>query len=160
MDPLTVLGVDHVDLTVTDRDRSAALYGTVLGALGFRVIPQGHDDDAYVVYANAHMAVGLRPATEANLYGTFDRTRVGLHHLAFRALSRADVDRFHGFLVAQHLPVLDRPAEYPQYGEGYYAVFFSDPDGMKLELAQFPWGHRKKVMTEGADERPRHAKRG
>ena len=34
--------------------------------------------------------------------------------------------------------VLDPPAEYPQYGPGYYAVFFADPDGIKLECVYLP----------------------
>jgi hypothetical protein len=34
--------------------------------------------------------------------------------------------------------VLDAPAEYPQYGSGYYAVFFADPDGIKLEYVFTP----------------------
>jgi NAD-dependent oxidoreductase involved in siderophore biosynthesis len=29
--------------------------------------------------------------------------------------------------------VVDPPADYPDYGDGYYAVFFTDPDGLKLE---------------------------
>ena len=47
--------------------------------------------------------------------------------------------------------VLDAPAEYPEYGEDYYAVFFADPDGMKLELVHYPWGYWKRVLREGAD---------
>ena len=86
----------------------------------------------------------------------FDRYRVGLHHLALRAARRQDVDGFHAWLVGEGLPVLDPPAEYPQYGEGYYAVFFADPDGLKLELVHYPWGYWRKAMTEGRDERPRH----
>jgi len=82
---------------------------------------------------------------------------VGFHHLALRAKSRADVDRFHVFLVREGVTVLDAPAEYPQYGPDYYAVFFADPDGMKLELVHFPWGYWRKVMAEGKDERPRYA---
>ena len=34
--------------------------------------------------------------------------------------------------------VLDPPAEYPAYAPGYYAVFFGDPDGIKLEVAHIP----------------------
>ena len=33
--------------------------------------------------------------------------------------------------------ILDAPAEYPQYGAGYYAVFFADPDGLKLEYCHY-----------------------
>ena len=34
--------------------------------------------------------------------------------------------------------VLDAPAEYPHYAPGYYAVFFADPDGLKLEFVHMP----------------------
>jgi catechol 2,3-dioxygenase-like lactoylglutathione lyase family enzyme len=34
--------------------------------------------------------------------------------------------------------ILDAPADYPQYGAGYYAVFFADPDGLKLEFVHWP----------------------
>ena len=34
--------------------------------------------------------------------------------------------------------ILDSPREYPEYVPGYYAVFFADPDGIKLELVHIP----------------------
>ena len=55
--------------------------------------------------------------------------------------------------------MLDPPAEYPEYGPAYYAVFFTDPDAMKLELVHFPWGYWRRVQSEGHDERPRYAPR-
>jgi glyoxylase I family protein len=128
-------GLDHVDLTVTDLARSVAFYGELLPALGFRRLLE--EDQA--VWANAHLSIAIRPADESQRGVAFNRFRVGLHHLAFRAFSRADVDRFHEYLVAQPtLEILDPPREYPQYGIGYYAVFFSDPDGIKLELVHRP----------------------
>lgn len=66
-----------------------------------------------------------------------DRRAPGFHHLAFHADDRADVDAFHRFLQESGIPVLDPPAEY-DYTPGYYAVFFADPDGLKLELVFEP----------------------
>ncbi len=146
---MDVLGADHVDLTVNDLERSLPFYEKVLGALGFRRVPHA----TYVAWANAHMAIGLRAAGRQ---GTFDRGRAGLHHLAFRVARREDVEHLHAFLVREGITVLDPPAEYPEYGPGYYAVFFADPDGMKLELVHFPWGYWRKVQGEGRDERPRY----
>ena len=36
--------------------------------------------------------------------------------------------------------ILDPPTDYPQYnrGRGYYAVFFADSDGLKLECVYTP----------------------
>ena len=147
---MEVLGADHVDLTVNHLDRSIPFYDRILGALGFRRVPHA----TYTAWANAHMAVGLRPAGRE---APFDRQRVGLHHLALRVRSRVDVDDFHAFLVREGFAVLDPPSEYPEYAPGYYAVFFADPDGMKLEVVHFPWGYWRKVQGEGRDERPRYA---
>jgi len=153
MDPIDTLGLDHVELTVNDLARATAFYETVLGALGFRRVPGA----PHPFFSNAHTSVGLNQAPLETRGAAFDRWRVGLHHLALRARSREDVDRFHTFLVETGITVLDPPAEYPQYGPGYYAVFFSDPDGLKLELVHHPWGYWRRVMTDGRDDRPRLA---
>jgi catechol 2,3-dioxygenase-like lactoylglutathione lyase family enzyme len=66
-----------------------------------------------------------------------------MHHLdltvgelaAWRAESRADVERLHDLLRAIDATIVDAAADYPHYGTGYYAVFFADPDGLKLEFA-------------------------
>jgi hypothetical protein len=41
-------------------------------------------------------------------------------------------------LQKHDVTVVDPPAEYPDYGKGYYAVYFLDPDGLKLEGMYFP----------------------
>ena len=149
---IEVLGVEHIDLTVNDIARSRAFYDRVLGELGFRKF----EGDDYIHWANAHMTIAIREASGVHRDARFDRYRVGLHHLAFRARSRADVDAFDSFLEREKVTVLDDPAEYPQYGQNYYAVFFADPDGMKLELVHNPWGFWKKAQLEGRDTRPRY----
>jgi len=150
---MDVLGVDHIDLTVNDLARSAPFYEKVLGALGFRRVPHA----TYLVWANAHLAIGLRAAAPAAREAAFDRYRVGLHHFALRVRRRDEVDRVHDLLARDGITVLDPPAEYPEYGPQYYAVFFADPDGMKLEVVHFPWGYWRRVQSEGGDERPRYA---
>jgi len=56
-----------------------------------------------------------------------------LHHLALKAETREAVDALYRTLMQMDAEILDAPAEYPKYGPGYYAVFFLDPDGLKLE---------------------------
>jgi len=137
---------------VNDGARSRVFYDKVLGELGFRKF----EDDNYIHWSNAQMTIAIREASAANRDARFDRYRVGLHHLAFRARTRAEVDAFHDFLVREKITVLDAPAVYPQYGENYYAVFFADPEGMKLELVHYPWGYWRRVQTEGRDLRARY----
>jgi glyoxylase I family protein len=155
MEPIEVFGIDHVDVTVNDLARSTVFYDAVLSALGFRRLVENNTD--LVVWGNAHITFAIRQAEAAERGAAFNRYRVGLHHLAFKAKGRDAIDSFHAFLKRENLPILDAPAEYPQYGPNYYAVFFADPDGMKLELVHFPWGYWRTVQRDGSDARPRYA---
>jgi catechol 2,3-dioxygenase-like lactoylglutathione lyase family enzyme len=153
MEPIEVLGVEHIDVTVNDLARAAIFYDKVMAALGFRRLVE--DDRDQVRWGNAYISLAIRQAETSARGAAFNRHRVGLHHLAFKAKSRAAIDEFHRFLIRENLPVLDAPAEYPQYGPNYYAVFFADPDGMKLELVHFPWGYWRPTQRDGSDARPR-----
>ncbi|OGZ57484.1 MAG: hypothetical protein A3F94_00620 [Candidatus Spechtbacteria bacterium RIFCSPLOWO2_12_FULL_38_22] len=70
----------------------------------------------------------------------FHRKATGLNHLAFRVSSKKEVDQFHKeYLLANRIPILyTGPKEYPQYEHGYYAVYFEDPDRIKLEVVYKP----------------------
>jgi catechol 2,3-dioxygenase-like lactoylglutathione lyase family enzyme len=127
--------IHHLDLTVSDLARSTAFYDRVLPLLGFRRTADCPDGP---LWQGAYTEIGLQRARGPRGQAPHDRYAPGLHHLAFDAPTRADVDRVHGELVRLDVPVLDPPAEYPQYAPGYYAVFFADPDGMKLEYVFTP----------------------
>ena len=124
--------IHHIDITVGELARSTAFYDRVLPLLGFR---RSTDAPEGPCWAGARLEVGLQPARSSAAH---DRYASGLHHLAFTAPSRAAVDALHERLVRLGIAVLDPPAEYPHYGAGYYAVFFADPDGIKLEYVFTP----------------------
>ena len=149
---MEVLGLDHLDLTVTDLERSIEFYNLVLGALGFSRVAH----ESYTAWSNGRMNIGLRQADADQIEYGFNRYRAGLHHLALRAKSRDGVDDFYQFLKGKKITILDPPTEYPEYGPQYYSVFFADPDGFKLEFLHFPWGYWRRVQTEGRDLRPRY----
>lgn len=67
----------------------------------------------------------------------YDRYAVGIHHIAFSATSRAVVDERAAWLRSQGATIESGPEEYG-YTPGYYAVFFFDPDAIKLELVHRP----------------------
>src|ERR1051325_399654 len=81
-------------------------------------------------------SIGLREA-QSQAAEPYDRYRVGLHHLAFEASSRAGVDERAKWLRNQGAAIESEPQEYG-YMPGYYAVFFFDPDGIKLEILHVP----------------------
>jgi len=126
----------HIDLTVADLARSAPFYEAVLGFLGYRrVRDQANGIDWDLETPAGTCSVGIKPARSD---WTHDRYSTGLHHFAWAADSREDVDRLHALLRKVGATILDAPAAYPHYGAGYYAVFFADPDGLKFEYVHFP----------------------
>jgi len=132
--------VHHIDLNVTDLAASKALYGPVLDYLGYTRVkdePGGGEWDLRGQEGRG-ASIGLRRCDPAEAGHRHHRYAPGLHHLAWRAESRADVDRLHDLLIERGIPVLDAPARYPEYSGDYYAVFFEDPDGIKLEYVFAP----------------------
>jgi glyoxylase I family protein len=131
--------IHHLDLTVKDPWASRAFYDAVLGFMGYRRVKEdarGFDYDLALPHGAA--SIGLMKAEGEGRAREHDRYSPGLHHVAWRAESRADVDRLYQLLLKIGAKILDAPADYPQYGEGYYAVFFADADGLKLEFAYTP----------------------
>jgi len=129
----------HIDLNVRDLAASKAVYGPVLDYLGYRCVKdeaRGCEWDTGPEGSGA--SLGLRACDPALAGHGHERYAPGLHHLAWRAESRADVDGLYALLVERGITVLDPPAQYPEYSGDYYAVFFEDPDGMKLELVHSP----------------------
>ena len=93
------------------------------------------EDIYYLDGEGVGASLGLREAQSAD--AEYDRYRVGLHHLAFEADSRERVDERLAWARAQGLEIEDEPREWP-YLPGYYAGFFYDPDGIKLEVVFVP----------------------
>lgn len=136
-------GVHHVDLSVKDPRAARPFWEAVLGFMGYRV-GANYSHGGYDFDLGAHggdfCSVGIRPTSGADADRSHERYSSGLHHLAWNAASRADVDALHELLKKIGATVLDAPAHYPEYSEGYYAVFFADPDGLKLEYCHVPNG--------------------
>ncbi len=126
--------IHHIDITVSDPERALAFYDFVLPLIGFRRI---EDAEEGPLWAGAQVEVGLQ-AARADSKNVHDRRAPGLHHLAFTAPTREAVDSFYAKLLAAEVLIFDPPADYPQYAPGYYAVFFGDPDGIKLEYVFTP----------------------
>jgi catechol 2,3-dioxygenase-like lactoylglutathione lyase family enzyme len=130
-------GVHHVDLVVSSIERSLPFYTELLSPLGFHRVSEVEGERGETIWyiGGPGSSIGLREAQSDD--GPFDRYRVGLHHLAFEAASRADVDERADWLRAHDVELESEPQEYA-YSPGYYAVFFFDPDGLKLEIVHMP----------------------
>ena len=130
----------HVDLTVTDLKRSVQFYDGVLGWLGYRRLDElGAGAPCWGISDGdgAFFTIALKAIPPENRLVEHNRYAPGLHHFALHLDSRDDVDQIHDFLRGFGATILDPPAEYG-YTPGYYAVFFADPDGIKLEAVYEP----------------------
>jgi catechol 2,3-dioxygenase-like lactoylglutathione lyase family enzyme len=129
-----IVGLGHVDLVCRDVARSLAFYRVVLG-LGEPALFEGERGEVihYLRFpAHGSGSLGLRQASEEQ---PFELYAPGLHHIAFAVDSRSDVDAVHTAAHAAGATVLHAPREWPQYRSDYYATFFLDPDGFRIEVA-------------------------
>jgi catechol 2,3-dioxygenase-like lactoylglutathione lyase family enzyme len=135
--PVRRTGVDHFDLVVSSLDRSLVLYRELLAPLGYtRASDIIGERGERVVYLGGQRVVPVS-LRQAQTPGAHDRYRVGIHHVAFEAPSREVVDERLGWAKEAGLEIEDAPREY-DYRPGYYAGFFYDPDGLKLEIVHVP----------------------
>jgi glyoxylase I family protein len=130
------VGIHHLDLVVTSLERSVSFYRELLEPLGYSrvggIVGERGEDVRYV--SGGGTSIGIR---DAKVAGEYDRYRVGVHHVAFEAPSRDVVDERHRWAVESGVDIESPPKEY-DYMPGYYAFFFYDPDGIKLEVVHAP----------------------
>jgi catechol 2,3-dioxygenase-like lactoylglutathione lyase family enzyme len=131
--------ISHLDLNVSDPERSLPFYGLVLGYLGLQNTLVSEDRGIWeeVRPGRGSWGIEVRAPREPTAARRHERFAPGIDHLAFHAESRADVDGLYAVLIQAGYDVVDPPAEY-NYTPGYYAVAFDDPDGIRLEVVHEP----------------------
>ena len=132
--------IHHIRLSVSDLDTSTRFYSPLLAALGFRELSPHLTEQGAIDrlrFEKDGMILLIGHTTEA---GRHERGKPGLHHLAFSVDSRAEVERIYEEVIKnlEDVDVEDPPVDCPEYREGYYATFFFDPDGIKLEVTYTP----------------------
>jgi catechol 2,3-dioxygenase-like lactoylglutathione lyase family enzyme len=148
-----VVGIDHLVLSVGDFARSKAFYGELLKFLGFEL---KHDYDDMAGWSNGKTLLWIAAADAQGKKHKYRKGDIGFHHYAFELSSRKAVDALGAFLEENDMTVVDPPGEY--YGRNYYAVYFTDPDGMKLE--GMIWARpEKKHKTASRRKSPRSGRR-
>lgn len=136
-----VTGIDHIYIAVSDLTRSEAFYDIVLrDTLGFRKNGFTLSGDPHIQYYNRHFGFVLRPARSN---ATHDSYAPGLHHFCLRVDSIEDVHQ-----TAEQLQKAGIAASvaqnYPDYAPDYWATFFSDPDGIRLEVTNYRQERRER----------------
>ena len=125
---MRVVGVDHLSIRGSDFEKSKQFYSRLFTFLGFELSDEY--DDA-IGWTNGKTRFWISPADAKGLKHKYRIGDVGFHRYAFQLRSRKDVDELQTFLREELAATIVDPAG--EYYDDYYAVFFLDPDGLKLE---------------------------
>ncbi len=141
----------HIDISVGYPEKSIPFYAAFFEALGYSrwniSQPEWQGEQPQratwgIGYADgARFDVEVRPARRESRDRKYDRYEPGPHHLAFHAESQPAVRRVYEAMLEIGASILDPPTDYSGqtgYGDGYFAAFFADPDGLKLEVVHLP----------------------
>ena len=130
--------INHVAITVSDLDSALDFFRPFLEFLGFAVSQPSP-------YAGTRLTVNVNERTgmafniwEAKLAHPFEVYEPGMHHVAFNAGSKAQVDQLFQIVEQAGGEILERPAEFGFATGGYYAFYFLGPDRMKFEVVHMP----------------------
>ena len=121
------VGIDHISIRVSDFARSKAFYSKLFDFLGLDVLDEY---DGAMGWTNGQTRYWIGQADAKGSKHKHSTGDIGLHHYAFQLRSRKDVDDLEDYLKRHHVTIVDPAAV---YYDDYYAVFFLDPDGIKLE---------------------------
>jgi glyoxylase I family protein len=130
-------GLAHVDLACRDVERSIAFYLDVLGPLGLQAPPvtfEGEQGETinYLRFPEAGSgSIGLRAASVEQEFALY---APGLHHIAFAVATPDDVRVAHEGAVREGAEIVHPPTPFPRYHPDYFATFFLDPDGFRVEV--------------------------
>jgi len=146
--------IDHIEITVKDMSTAIPFYDRLLPLLGFdlrnrsEAMVERHEKHV-VSYEHPRLGFAITSPLPAFASEVINRRKPGsLHHLAFRAKSRAEVDRLYLELQAIGATIVSPPREYPEYAPaGYYAFYFKDLEGIKYEIVST--GHDKAASEGG-----------
>lgn len=119
--------IDHIDLRVKNYKRALEFYRELLPALGFTC--ERSDEE----WATFYSAGGDRPSAFFGFTADPGHVPNG-SRIAFWTETRGEVDRIGKLVHKIHGGNIEGPELCKEYSPGYYAVFFEDPDGNKLEV--------------------------
>ncbi|MDP4171028.1 MAG: VOC family protein [Bacillota bacterium] len=121
----------HIELNVTKLEKSIEFWDWFLTKLGYTIFQKW---DKGISWKVGETYLVFVQAESPYLEDGYHRKRIGLNHLAFHADSQQQVDEITETLVEKGISIL-YPEKHPYAGgERHYAVFFEDPDRIKVEL--------------------------
>lgn len=121
----------HIEIYVSDLAKTKDFWSWLLKELGYVIYQQFEGgisyklNDSYIVFVQTEKEF---------LDDGYHRKRTGLNHLAFHVDSKTEIDWFTEELRKKKVNVLYENKHPYAGGKDYCAVFFEDPDRIKVEL--------------------------
>lgn len=131
---IDINGIAHIQITAGSYDRARDFYRKLLPFLGLTEVM---DNPGGYYCVGGRTGVLISPPAPEHDGQRFVQSRVGLHHVCFRARSREDVEAAHAFIATLDVPVIRAPRQ-DDWAPGYYSILFEDPDGVRLEINHVP----------------------
>jgi catechol 2,3-dioxygenase-like lactoylglutathione lyase family enzyme len=121
----------HVEIYVSNLSKSVEFWGWLLPELGYERYQKW---DSGISWKHQETYLVFVQAEERYLDVPYHRCRAGLNHLAFHGNSREHIDKITEALLDKGIQILYKDKHPYAGGKDYYAVFFEDPDRIKVEL--------------------------
>lgn len=112
--------LDHVNIAVSDLQRSTAFYLAVLVNLDLNIV---HREEDAIGFGDTTWKFGI-----IHTHG-----EINCIHVAFSATSDLAVQRFHATALQAGGQDNGSPGIRAEYGKHYYAAYILDPDGHNIE---------------------------
>ncbi|HTY43802.1 MAG TPA: VOC family protein [Patescibacteria group bacterium] len=125
--------ITHIQINVSDFEKSKKFYLEMFEVLGWKKLME---EENVISWTSGDFSFWMVETESRFRENRFHRKQTGVNHIAFKVNSKKEVDEFFNkFLLKQKNRVLyNSPKAYPEYTKDYYAVFFEDPDRIKLEV--------------------------
>ena len=129
--------LEHMSINVSNPEKSFPFYKDLFSFLGYEIIRD--KEDGISVTKKGSPDIWIDVTDPKYIPNGFHRKNTGLNHLAFKVESKEEVDRFYNeFIKPKNIKTLyETPKVFLEYEPNYYAVFFEDPDRIKIEVLYY-----------------------
>ena len=131
IDYLEMIRMDHIELYVSNLQKTKLFYSKFLVQLGFELFQEWEEGFSYKKESFYIVFVQVKEKYQSTNY---HRCHVGLNHLAFSCSDKTIIMKIREQLIEDNVELL-YDDKYPfAGGKNHYALYFEDPDRIKVEI--------------------------
>jgi catechol 2,3-dioxygenase-like lactoylglutathione lyase family enzyme len=121
----------HIEINVSNLEKTKMFWGWIMPKLGYEIFQQWKSG---ISWKQGSTYIVFVQTKDQHLPSSFHRSQTGLNHLAFHANSKQQVDDMTLELMKKGVEILYQDCHPYAGGQNHYAVFFEDPDRIKVEI--------------------------